>query len=84
MIINIIEYSTVLFAMVGNLQYIPEEQKKLVITMCLSGMRTIGIENAAGIKKKKKKDLALFDGSPMGEVVKHPLDKVWSLWQPIF
>ena len=49
---SIMEYSTVLFAMVGNLRYIPEEQKKLVITMSLSGMRTKGIENATGIKSR--------------------------------
>ena len=26
---------------------------------------------------KEESNLALFDGSPTGEVVKHPLDKVW-------
>ena len=38
--------------MVGNLRYIPEEQKKLVITMFLSGMRTKRIEYATGIKSR--------------------------------
>ena len=59
--------------MVGKFRYIPEEQKKLVITMCLSGMRTKEIENAIGIKSRTIRRLTRLWKST-GEVVKHPLE----------
>jgi hypothetical protein len=39
-------------AMVGNFRYIPKEQKKLILTMSLYGMRMKEIENATGIKSR--------------------------------
>jgi hypothetical protein len=38
--------------MAGNFHHIPEEQKKLVLTMSLRGMKNTNIKIATGIKTR--------------------------------
>ena len=71
--ITIIEYASE-SAMVGNFRYIPKEQKKLILTMSLHGMRMKEIENAMGIKSCTIRWLTSLWKST-GKVVKHPLER---------
>ena len=59
--------------MAGNFRYIPEEQKKLVLTMSLRGMKNREIEAATGIKTRTIRRLISLWKST-GQVVKHPLE----------
>lgn len=57
----------------GNFRYIPEEQKKLVLTMSLRGMPTKDIASATGITARTIRRL-LSRWKSTGETVKHPID----------
>ena len=46
----VIIYGASPFAMAGNYRYISEQEKKLVLTMSLRGMKVKDIELATGIK----------------------------------
>ena len=56
--------------MVGHYRYISEEEKKLVLTMSLRGMKAKDIELATGIKCRTLRWLISLWKST-GEVVKH-------------
>jgi hypothetical protein len=60
-------------SMAGNFHYIPEEQKKLILTMSLRGMSNHGIEIATGIKTRTIRRLIKL-WKLTGQVVKHPLE----------
>ena len=60
--------------MVGNYRHISEDQKKLVITMSLRGMKGKDIELATGIKCRTIQWLISMWNST-GEVVKHSLER---------
>ena len=56
----------------GNFRFIPEEQKKLVLTMSLRGMANKDIASAMGIADRTIRRL-LRQWNQTGEVVKHPI-----------
>ena len=60
--------------MAGNYQYISEQEKKLVITMSLCGMKVKDIELATGIACHTiKRWRSLWKST--GKVVRHPLER---------
>ncbi|KAF8803173.1 hypothetical protein BYT27DRAFT_7186882, partial [Phlegmacium glaucopus] len=56
----------------GNYRFIPEEQKKLVITMLDRGLTPADVENATGIKVRTVQHVQRLWLS-MGQVIKCPL-----------
>ena len=50
--------------MPGNYRYIPEEQKKFVLTMLLRGMSAIKIEKATGICKQSVYRIQSIEAGP--------------------
>jgi hypothetical protein len=60
--------------MPGNFRYIPEEKKKLILTMSLRGMKTKEIEDATGITSRTIRRVTNL-WKLTGEVVKRPLER---------
>jgi hypothetical protein len=60
--------------MPGNFRYIPEEKKKLLLTMSLRGMKTKEIEDATGICSRTIRQVTNL-WKLTGEVVRHPLER---------
>jgi hypothetical protein len=67
-------FTTNAATMAGNFRYIPEEQKKLVLTMSLRGMNNKEIEIATGIKTRTIRRLISLWKST-GQVVKCPAER---------
>jgi uncharacterized protein YerC len=50
-IVSTSQYSLNLITIMGTYRYIPEEQKQLILTMCLRGMKVKDIVEATGMSR---------------------------------